>query len=63
MLEPEPQILMVMPEDTYLPLLVSLAMAIVFVGILLDKMVLIGLGGALGLFFMAWWLWPKEEMA
>ncbi|MBF6599947.1 MAG: cytochrome c oxidase subunit I [Dehalococcoidia bacterium] len=62
-LEPEPQILMVMPEDTYLPLLVALSMALVFVGILLDSMVMIGFGGAFGLLFAAWWFWPQEGMA
>jgi heme/copper-type cytochrome/quinol oxidase subunit 1 len=60
-LEPEPDMLLDMPGDSYLPLAVALSMAVVFVGILLNRMPLIALGGGMGLLVAAWWMWPAEE--
>jgi cytochrome c oxidase subunit 1/cytochrome c oxidase subunit I+III len=61
MLDAETQELLVMPEDSYLPLLLALALGLLFVGILYDLIPAIAVAAAIGASSVALWLWPQEE--
>jgi cytochrome c oxidase subunit 1/cytochrome c oxidase subunit I+III len=52
-----------MPEDTLAPLVLTIGMAIVFVGMLIHGAWLTSLGALLTLVALVTWLWPRREMA
>jgi hypothetical protein len=59
--EAKPYAVAKMPEDTILPLVLSLTLTIVFIGLLLS-MLWLALGGlVLSLIATAAWLWPERE--
>jgi hypothetical protein len=41
----------------------ALALVLLMIGILRTDMIMIAVAGAFGLIFMAWWMWPAEELA
>jgi cytochrome c oxidase subunit 1/cytochrome c oxidase subunit I+III len=61
-LDAEPDVILKMPGDTYLPLLLSLAISALFVSMLLHSP--LGACGAGFATFLAavWWLWPQREL-
>ena len=63
LLEPEIETRLVMPEDSYSPFFMALALVLLMIGILRTDMIMIAVAGAFGLIFMAWWMWPAEELA
>ncbi|HEX5479961.1 MAG TPA: cytochrome c oxidase subunit I [Dehalococcoidia bacterium] len=63
LLEPEVETRLVMPEDSYTPFFMALSLVLLMIGILRTDMVMIAVAGAFGLVFMAWWMWPAEELA
>ena len=60
-LDAEPQSIMKMPEDTISPLLVALALMMLFVALIFQWMwvALAGIGSTL--FATYYWLWPRPE--
>jgi uncharacterized membrane protein AbrB (regulator of aidB expression) len=52
-----------MPGDSFTPLLLSLALAGLFSGMLLKEWWLIGASGVAVLVFMLLWLWPRPALA
>jgi cytochrome c oxidase subunit I len=62
-LDAEVDLVMKMPEDTLAPLVLTIGMAIVFVGMLIHGAWLTSLGALLTLVALVTWLWPRREMA
>lgn len=61
-MDAEPERILEMPEDSYAPLLLTVAMAILFIGMLLVKWPVIGIG-AIGIFAaLLLWLWPRASL-
>jgi cytochrome c oxidase subunit I+III len=58
----DPSVL-VMPGETYLPVLFALAIGTLFTGILLGFMALVVAGAVGGLIVIALWMWPLDEQA
>ena len=50
-----------MPDDTIVPLLLSLALTLVFGGLIVQSTPAIIAGAAGALFFVAEWIWPGDE--
>lgn len=61
LLDAQPETILPMPEDSIWPLLVSLAIAVLFVGLLLRTWAVAGLGAVLVFVTIFVWLWPKSE--
>lgn len=60
-LDAEPQSIVKMPEDTIAPLLVALALMLLFLALIFQLM-WVALAGVLGTLFGGfYWLWPKPE--
>ena len=59
-LDAETEELLTMPADTPLPLLLALSIGLLFVGIILDLLVVEAVSAAAGLAVVAWWLYPDE---
>jgi cytochrome c oxidase subunit 1/cytochrome c oxidase subunit I+III len=62
-LDAETDLVMKMPEDTIAPFVLTLGMALGFVGMLLHGRWLTVLGAVLTLVALVAWLWPRREMA
>ena len=58
-LEAEPQAILRMPGDSYLPILLALALAIMFSALLVKAWVLVALAVAAIAVDLVWWLWPR----
>jgi cytochrome c oxidase subunit I len=63
MLDGQPDLIAKMPEDSILPLLLSLELTAVFIGFILLAWWLIAAGVGLGVLTMIVWLWPRERLA
>jgi heme/copper-type cytochrome/quinol oxidase subunit 1 len=57
-----PNIILQMPEDTFLPLLLALALTGGFCGLLIHSWLLAGLSGAAGIAFVYAWTWPRAKL-
>ena len=57
-----PNIILKMPEDTFLPFLLSVAMAGAFCGLLVHSWLLIALSMVGGIGFTYAWTWPREKL-
>ncbi|HZP58409.1 MAG TPA: cytochrome c oxidase subunit I [Dehalococcoidia bacterium] len=53
--------LLTMPKASFLPVTLALAMLGLFLGILVDSMIVIGIAAGVGLAAMALWMWPTED--
>jgi cytochrome c oxidase subunit I len=62
-LDAEIDLVMKMPEDTIAPFVLTLGMALGFVGLLLHGRWLTALGALLTFVALVAWLWPRREMA
>ena len=60
-LDAEPESVIRVPEDSYWPLWLALALALTFVGALLGLVWLIALGVVLSLIALGGWMWPNGE--
>jgi cytochrome c oxidase subunit 1/cytochrome c oxidase subunit I+III len=49
------------PHETYLPFVLALGLAVLFVGLLVHALVVGALGVALAVMAMLWWTWKTEE--
>jgi cytochrome c oxidase subunit I+III len=56
-LDARPEETVPMPEESWLPLAAALAIGVVFVGLLLGQPIIVGVGVAAALAFVAVWLW------
>ncbi len=61
-LDAQPEIILKMPEDSILPLLCALALAILFAGLLVHLWWLAGACAAVGLLLLLAWLWPRHRL-
>ena len=50
-----------MPDDTIVPLLLALALTVVFGGLIIQSTVTIIAGAVAVIFFVAEWMWPGDE--
>ncbi len=62
-LDGEPDVILKMPEDSHAPLLLTIAMSVLFVGLLLHSWWVTGLGGLGCIATIILWMWPEREMA
>jgi cytochrome c oxidase subunit 1/cytochrome c oxidase subunit I+III len=60
-LDAEPDVILKMPEDTYVPVALSFCIAVFFTGLLVHIWDLAAAGVVLGLIVMLWWMWPSGE--
>jgi cytochrome c oxidase subunit I+III len=60
-LDAEPDVILKMPEDTYVPVALSFCIAVFFTGLLVHLWDLAAAGVVLGLIVMLWWMWPSGE--
>jgi len=52
-----------MPEDSLMPLLLALALTILFAGLIVKAWWLVVASFLLGLVFQLIWLWPRAQLA
>ena len=57
-----PEMILEMPEDSLAPLYLTVALSVVFVGMLLRLWWLAGFGALLTIAAMLLWLWPRREL-
>ena len=62
-LDAEPDVILKMPSDTYAPLLLGLALAMLFVGALLHSWWLLGGAAVVSLLASIAWLWPERSLS
>ena len=62
-LDAEVDLVMKMPEDTFAPLILTIGMALGFIGLLMHLVWLTAVGAALTLVALIAWLWPRRAMA
>ncbi len=62
-LDAEPDVILKMPSDTYAPLLLGLALAVLFVGALLHSWWLLGAAAVVSLLASIAWLWPERSLS
>lgn len=58
----QPNIILQMPEDSFFPLLLSLAITALFAGLLIHSWIVIVLSFLFGLAFLFGWVWPRKEL-
>jgi cytochrome c oxidase subunit 1/cytochrome c oxidase subunit I+III len=63
MLDAEPAVILKMPGDTYTPLLLALALTLLFVGLLAQAWSAVGAGVLLTLLATIAWLWPQRKLS
>jgi cytochrome c oxidase subunit 1/cytochrome c oxidase subunit I+III len=51
-----------MPEDSYAPLILTVGISGLFVGLLLKNWIAVGAGGLLAAAGMLFWLWPRRDL-
>ena len=63
MLDAEPDVILKMPGDSFAPLMMALALSVLFSGLLIHAWWLAAIGmGAVAL-DMIYWLWPEDRLA
>jgi len=62
-LDAEVDLVIKMPEDTFAPLILTIGMALGFIGLLMHVVWLTAVGAALTLVALIAWLWPRRAMA
>lgn len=60
-MDAEPDVILKMPEETYVPVLLSFSIAIFFVGLLVRVWPLAGAAAIAGICVALWWLWPRAD--
>jgi heme/copper-type cytochrome/quinol oxidase subunit 1 len=61
-LDADPERILEMPEDSYAPLLLAIGLSILFVGLLLMRWIVTGVGGGLVFLALLLWLWPRASL-
>ena len=62
LMDAEPERILRMPEDSYAPLLLAIALGVLFTGMLLQLWWLAGAGGLGCLLALIAWLWPRRDL-
>jgi hypothetical protein len=62
-LDAQPEAILRMPEDSLMPLLLALALTVLFAGLIVKLWWLVLVSLAAGLLFQLMWLWPRAELA
>jgi cytochrome c oxidase subunit I len=57
-----PDMVLEMPKDSFAPLLLTLGLAAVFVGLLLKAWFAVGIGGAIATLALLSWFWPRSDL-
>jgi cytochrome c oxidase subunit I len=57
-----PDMVLEMPKDSFAPLLLTLGLVAVFVGLLLKAWFAVGIGGAVVALALLSWFWPRSEL-
>ncbi len=57
-----PNLIIQMPEDSYWPILLALAITAFFAGMLIQSFILMGISLIVGIAFTYLWLWPRENL-
>ena len=57
-----PDMVLEMPKDSFAPLLLTIALATVFVGLLLKTWLAVGIGGAVATLALLSWFWPRSDL-
>jgi cytochrome c oxidase subunit 1/cytochrome c oxidase subunit I+III len=60
-LDGEPEVILKMPEDTYVPVMLAFCIAVFFTGLLVHLWGLAAAGLIVGIFATLWWMWPSAE--
>jgi cytochrome c oxidase subunit I len=61
-LDAEPERIVEMPEDSYAPLLLAIALSVLFVGLLLKVWAVVAIGALAILAALLLWLWPRRRL-
>jgi cytochrome c oxidase subunit 1/cytochrome c oxidase subunit I+III len=61
-LDAEPDLILKMPGDSYAPLVLALALSVLFVGLILHSAVCTGLGAFAIVMAILVWLWPQRRL-
>ena len=61
-MDAEPDRIVEMPEDSWAPFLLTLALAVLFVAMLLKSWLVIAIGGLLVFGALLFWLWPRRRL-
>jgi cytochrome c oxidase subunit I len=62
MLDAVPEVILKMPEDSLMPLLLSLALTVIFAALMTLSWWLLAAAGVVSLILLAVWLWPRAEL-
>jgi cytochrome c oxidase subunit I len=57
-----PDMVLEMPEDSFAPVLLTLGLAVLFVGLLLKTWYAVGIGGAIATVALLSWFWPRSDL-
>jgi len=57
-----PNIILKMPEDSFAPILLALALTALFVGMLIQSLIMMGASVLVGIGITYLWLWPEREL-
>jgi cytochrome c oxidase subunit 1/cytochrome c oxidase subunit I+III len=57
----EPDVILKMPEETYVPVCLSFCIAVFFTGLLVHIWALAGAAFIAGILVVVWWMWPRGE--
>jgi hypothetical protein len=61
-LDAAPDMILEMPQDSYAPILLTVGVSVLFVGMLLQTWTVIGLGAAFTAAALLSWMWPRRQL-
>jgi cytochrome c oxidase subunit I len=62
MLDAVPEVILKMPDDSLMPVLLALALAVIFAALMSFSWWLLAVAGVITLLLLAVWLWPRAEL-
>jgi cytochrome c oxidase subunit I len=57
-----PDMVLEMPEDSFAPVLLTLGLAVLFIGLLLKAWLAVAIGGAVAAVALVSWFWPRSDL-
>jgi hypothetical protein len=61
-LDAEPDMILEMPEDSYAPVLVTVGLSILFVGLLCKAWAIVGVAIVVTAAALLFWMWPRRQL-
>jgi cytochrome c oxidase subunit I len=61
-LDATPDMILEMPADSYAPVLLTVGIAVLFIGMLLQNWLVMGLAAALTAAALLFWMWPRRQL-